>query len=488
MSKRIFRRNHTGKSNIVLLGLLCCLALKPEIAWSWNADLTATPNLNDGNYTLTWSPAGSGPYRLFVRANGESGATQIWSGNDSTNSFSVINQLDGDYEHWLSRRYTVCSGGGRGGCEYFVETSEPIIVRVNSGPPPVLDPPQDQAAYTYEVRVGDINGDGLQDAHIFRTSGDPDNGVIAEQIIQRLSTNDFVLLNANLSELNQARLWPLASNTDVVPANLNLDNHVDIVVRGLSGANSQVLISSGDLYDPQASELGEIDDEARRFIRDTKEFMRDTNYFDTAQFPDEDGYNIRIDVVVGSCVLIFGFPFCSDYNYTLVDIDVSLDDLGLDGFLSVQSKLSPGGVSLDTVGAYYAPEVNAAAEPLLSEQNISDLHAYTSEMDVAMQKLGPSLPDISGDPDVLQCVFFCGGLISYFSNGYSYVYWVDTWTPITIPGGFDDVNYSQEAYELAQEMEIFAPHYGAILANPAAQRALERGVVWVIAYWELERL
>lgn len=429
-------------------------------------------------FTVSWN-IGPGGYFVHLQEKAPAGNWQIIVDfDDQPGSIILTRTIPGTYQY-----RTVLVGANE---EVY---SSAISVEVLYGEIPELDSPATQAEYQYEVRVGDIDNNGYQDAYVRRLDGDLDNGVIADQIIVRQSTNRFNLLNASALQIDAARLWPIAPMADVLPANLNLDSHVDLAIRGLTDANPQILISSGEYLVGSASQLGEFDEASEMFVRDTWEYFADPNYFDVASTPDEPGYNIRIDAVIGYCYYFYGFPVCVEEEVVLADIDVSLEDLGLDSFLFSPAnqtstwgqKVSTGGVTSDQVGAFYSPEIHAAAGPTISEQGIGNLAAYSSESSEAMQRVGPSLPDISNDPDILRCVYWCGGQINYDSYGYSYFYWVDTWTPITIPGDFDSDNFSLDAYNFSQEYsELDALGFVQVLTYPVAQRALERAAVIVI--------
>ena len=110
------------------------LLLVSTSSFAWTANLTATPNPNAGTYTLSWNGVGSGLYKLYERPAGTSGGTQIWMGNGG-GTHNISGQASGNYEYWLTRRYAVCSGGGRGGCNYYTESSETIVVTVDLSPP-----------------------------------------------------------------------------------------------------------------------------------------------------------------------------------------------------------------------------------------------------------------------------------------------------------------------------------------------------------------
>ena len=382
--------------------------------------------------------------------------------NEATNSEGtvILDRSPGNYEYRV--RYQEYDFEERTELIYY---SASVDVTVIEGEPPVLDDPLTQSAYEFEVRTGDINFDGNMDIHVRRLTGDPNNGVLQEQIILGNGNNIYTLFVATSTQMNSARSWPVDSTIDVLKAEMNVDRHVDVVLRESFIVDPVILVSSGNLFDGSASQIGHITDASRLFMRDTIAYIGDRDYFDDAQGTDQDGYNIRVDGVIGFCYFFYGFPICVEENFVLLDIDVSLEDLGLDSYFNPQSKTtdgtvssysSPGGTSTDTIGAYYSPEVHTAAEPVLSEEGIADLHAHMDLADVSMQKLGSSLSDISNSPDTLRCVYFCGGVLRYdpYGGSFSYFYWVDTWTPITIPGEFDSENYSFDAYQASFDMEV----------------------------------
>jgi hypothetical protein len=435
------------------------------------------PATSTGDYTVTWDGKPNNALQESV-----DGGSSYYTIGYPVDSMEFTNKPAGTYTyrvHWVKYR--------RGTYVHKYSESRTVVVSLAG---PELDPPATQAAYTYDVRVGDLDNDGRQDALITRTSGDLDNGVIAEQLIQRLGDNSFALVTeADDLYLVTARAWPVEPQATVVPADFNIDGYTDIAVRGLQGANTQILVSSGVPYDGGASQVGEIDDDTRQFMDDTFAFLADPDYFDGAATADEDGYNIRIDYMVGYCYLLYGFPICLEHAFTVADFDVSLADLGLSEYLSAPSQsalsqVSQAASSAESAGQNYSPTVHAKAATQLAEQNVDDLHGYMAESATALQKLAAVMPDISNTPDVLQCVYWCGGFISYFSNSYSYVYWVDTWTPITIPGEFDHENYSIEAYEHSQALV-------QVLGNPAvgelAKAVLTRVgiIVGVPVVWEI---
>jgi len=63
-------------------------------------------------------------------------------------------------------------------------------------------------------------------------------------------------------------------------------------------------------------------------------------------------------------------------------------------------------------------------------------------------------------------------------GGYSYFYWVDTWTPITIPGEFDSENYSFEAYQASFDMDVMLNQDLSLVAT--APIVADKVLLWLI--------
>lgn len=115
----------------------------PQAAWSIGMGLSATPNPNTGDYTVSWVSQGGGIYKLQERLSGTSTWTTIYTTGITSTSYDIVNQPDGDYEHRIWHRYQECTGGGRGGCTWYNDYSETLLVSVvdTIPPPPPPAPP-----------------------------------------------------------------------------------------------------------------------------------------------------------------------------------------------------------------------------------------------------------------------------------------------------------------------------------------------------------
>ena len=90
--------------------------------------------------------------------------------------------------------------------------SNEISVNVYSGPPIEVDGIWDQKDYIYQVRKGDVNGDGKQDLFVNRISGgNSNNGVLNKTILQQQADKTFSVLTATPAQLNAAASWATAS-------------------------------------------------------------------------------------------------------------------------------------------------------------------------------------------------------------------------------------------------------------------------------------
>ncbi|MEL7024145.1 MAG: hypothetical protein AAGL69_10395 [Pseudomonadota bacterium] len=413
--------------------------------------------------------------------------------NSNTTSFDISAKPIGLHQYRVAHTFPDCSGGGRGRCPTVTEHSEIITVQVETGPVPVPSSLDVQRTFTYEVRTGDIGGDGLTDVYVRRTSGGTQNdGVLYETILIQTTDGRLIATSDNPAWFDIARTWPVA-NVAVEVNDFNVDGHVDVFIDGLDTiiptVSDQFIYSTGELYNGNARSVVGVADEMTMFFDDIDAWVDDPMHFDQAGTPDEQGYNIKIEAVVRTCANVYGFLLCADVSTVLFEEDIPLPDLGLDGFISAATQQSPSGVSIATAGATMNSEVTTKSAPVLSAHqvtNIVDLSAYSNapQKAAAMIEVEPELAEIN-DPSTLRCVFWCG-LIDFLPtwDGYIEVFLVDTWTPITIPGTFDDTNYSLDAFELSVELQKIIDQ-ASDASIDKAKEILERVLGTVVGGWDL---
>jgi hypothetical protein len=155
---------------------------------------------------------------------------------------------------------------------------------VYSGPPIEVDGIWDQKDYIYQVRKGDINGDGKLDLFVNRTSGgNANNGVLNATILQQQADKTFLAIAATPAQLSTAASWATAT-IEVVLSDFNMDGYVDLILKGISshiaGANNQMVFSKGQLFSGQASSVRDIDDDFVKTFSSITHWLGDSNYFD----------------------------------------------------------------------------------------------------------------------------------------------------------------------------------------------------------------
>ena len=349
-----------------------------------------------------------------------------------------------------------------------------ISVTVVDGNPPEPDPVEVQVTYGYEVRAGHIDSNGLRDIYVKRVSGgNPNNGVLAETILSQLSPGSFTVYPGSSASFAAAAAWPLVP-VSVDLADYSLDGNTDVLLRGVEaglpapGADDLIVISSGTLYDGQAAAVIPFGDSQAKFARDTLAWLQNPAYFDNAGEPDKPGYRITIDVRFDICRdwLGWGFITCITYNDQIEVGEFSLEDLGLDNFIaksSASTVYAKSSTSRTTASSAVSGKVNQAANSLMTNYNLATLVGTDTQKSYASSKMtAPS------DPQTLWCVIWCGYAVKYYYGyGYDIVTWVDRWEPIEIPGTFDDVNFSREAFEHSQ----LVLNWGQVIKQGAQQAA-----------------
>jgi len=279
-------------------------------------------------------------------------------------------------------------------------------VTVGSAPPPPLDTLAEQLNYQYQVRTGHLNSDGRKDLYVSRTSGGASgNGVLEKVILTQNTSNAFdIVLNPTSSQLNTAGNWPVASNVTTQVEDLNADGFADVMVRDLSnsiaGADDQALYSIGKPFEKGVQAIRAIDVEFQKYFRDTYNWILDPNYFNRAVTASQPAVRYTIDGGLTFCRSFYGLSVCAFAGSRLFDEVFTLARLGLTVIEGVKAQ------------------ENALA-------NAFGLDSYEETV----------------------CFLICYVVYDYnFFTGSEVLLVVrDTFTPITIGPGFDDVNYSLAA-------------------------------------------
>ena len=200
------------------------------------------------------------------------------------NTYHASNKPPGIY-HYRSQSISF-SGGGYLGIRVWVSGEATVVVGAPSELPPELTPELDslseQYNYDFQVRRGDINGDGMTDLYVERMDGDADNGVIYRSILQQVAGGAFEVMAARPSQLGTAANWPQAV-LDIVLRDLNVDGHIDLLITGvgqiISGGLDQILFSSGRTFQRQAATTTAVDATFRKFFDNYHSWMQDDTFF-----------------------------------------------------------------------------------------------------------------------------------------------------------------------------------------------------------------
>ncbi|MCU0730781.1 MAG: hypothetical protein MUE84_04265, partial [Hyphomonas sp.] len=159
------------------------------------------------------------------------------------------------------------------------------VITVSAGPPPVADTLDNQLAYGYEVRQGDINFDGRTDFFVRRTSGgQPGNGSLEAFFLQqRASGSTFDPVGASQSQITTASSWPISA-AQATLRDVDYDGFADVVLRNVAsvvgGASDQIAYASGQVFNGGARAVRAQDASFNNFVRDVNRWRENPNYFE----------------------------------------------------------------------------------------------------------------------------------------------------------------------------------------------------------------
>ncbi len=158
----------------------------------------------------------------------------------------------------------------------YVDIAEVVV-----GPPPSLE---EQMGYSYEVRVGDFDADGLEDLYVARTSpATANNGAIDDTVLRQTPSGLFEMRVPDGYQSAVAASWP-ETGVQVVKSDIDLDGFVDLRLKNvdaaISGADDQILFSPAVAYTESARTVRAIDTSLEGTITDLV-----TQYFDESFIP-----------------------------------------------------------------------------------------------------------------------------------------------------------------------------------------------------------
>ena len=256
------------------------------------------PDFTDGNYTVTYSGClNLQPGTIYCQLEERVGTGGNWnvvtSYPQTTAAFS--GKPEGEY-FYRAHEYIFVMGGNPYEPEPIFSHyySQEVRVFVTYDPIPVPDTIEDQLNYTYETRIGDIDGDGLDDIFLDRTSGgDVGNGSLDAVILQNLGNGSFTPLVPTSTQLTQVSGWQIAA-VQLIFDDLNADGYLDVLLKSLgsvvSGALDQMLFAPSEILAYQPKGIRDVDSHLEDFVNDVAAYQLNDNYFAENAVLVESGY------------------------------------------------------------------------------------------------------------------------------------------------------------------------------------------------------
>lgn len=233
----------------------------------------------NGTYTINWLRQGTTTY--LQERSGTSGtwanvSSSLYQSSGSSYSVTYTGKASGDYFYRLNVAFT-----NQYGTSWY--NSNEIRVTVFGGAVPTQDLVSNQLLYSYETRIGDINGDGRQDVYVNRTAGGVAlNGTLSNVILQQNADKSFTPVVPTAAQASTAAGWA-ASSTPLELDDLNFDGYVDIRLPNLgsviSGVFGQIVFSSGRISIAAPQKVTAINAKVSKFLADTQLWIDEPHYF-----------------------------------------------------------------------------------------------------------------------------------------------------------------------------------------------------------------
>jgi hypothetical protein len=241
----------------------------------------------DGGYTVTFDPTCDavllpGFYCEFVYLLEQAGTDGPWSVvSAGAGTVTFTSKLPGSYT------YVVWMGVSSPYYGMYFEGYSPattVVVPSVLTAAPVRDDILTQLTYQYDVRSGDIDGDGRADLFVRKAAGgSPLNGTVEETILQQTSAGYFDAIVPTAGQAAAASAWPLAPTVQPRLHDIDVDGYVDVtlfnVASVVNGAADQIVFSPGALAQAQPGGVRAVDAGLKNFVGDAMDYFYDPNYF-----------------------------------------------------------------------------------------------------------------------------------------------------------------------------------------------------------------
>lgn len=270
------------------------------LAFLWPVLLCAEitgPTTSTGSFTLSWDQSAA----ILYEIDSSGTAVDYW-----LNSPASISKPDGTYTYW--EYMCIYMPFYQDWC-FTVDTHQ-IAVNTGVGTPGSNYPetPKAQAAYEYEFRSGDFNGDGKIDVLVDRITGGPIDGSMQPYIIYQKANGVLEAKKPLSSQLAYARTFPINNTLNLMPGDINADGYADHMVENLrdvmgpSVVDGYVVFAAGSAAD-KTKPLGatEMNDQYMSFTGELSQWLNDDTYF--------------ADNIVNTIVPIYSFGFSCSYGF-----------------------------------------------------------------------------------------------------------------------------------------------------------------------------
>lgn len=234
-------------------------------------DAPVVPPVSNGNYTVSYQRCSSCIADWLEERSGDSGAWQ----SAGVGPVSYTNKPDGRYYYRVG--YVTFDAGFAASTSYSSTAS--VLVAADL---PLAEPLENQLTYRYEVRRGDINGDGRTDLFIARKRGGrAGDGTIDALLLRQRANGTLASVVPSSAQKTSASAWARA-DIDIVLKDVNVDGFADVVLGrvaaavGNGGVANQVVYAPGPISTPV---VRGIDAPFKQFAGDMAGYLRDPEYF-----------------------------------------------------------------------------------------------------------------------------------------------------------------------------------------------------------------
>ena len=153
------------------------------------------------------------------------------------------------------------------------------------GPVPTPEGLDSQSKYSYEIRIGDFDGDGRKDVLLDRKPGGSANdGSLDSTILHQKTAGVLTASAPTATELANARTYPLSTNGTSKAGDLNFDGFADRILMGLEsevgvGLNEVAVFAPGEPFVSVPMGVKALDDDYMRFWHEVGEYAKDPEFF-----------------------------------------------------------------------------------------------------------------------------------------------------------------------------------------------------------------